>query len=138
MPHIDPAREQFDQFKSLPRNTKIMMLNLIRLNDKALYQDGREATGAQAYANYGKHSSPIFSKVGGTVIWRGEPESILIGPKNERWDIAFIAQYPNADSFLAMVTDPDYRAILFHRQAAVEDSRLIRLKETASKSDSFY
>jgi hypothetical protein len=45
----------------------------------------------------------------------------------ERWDLAFIAGYPNAGAFLAMVTDPAYRQHVKHRQAAVDDSRLIRL-----------
>ena len=135
--NIDPSREQFEYFKSLPRDTKIMMLNLIRLNEQANYEDGTEASGAQAYKNYGEHSQPIFEKVGGTIIWRGRPEAVLIGPQSEQWHVAFIAQYPNAGSFLAMVTDPDYQAIVFHRQAAVSDSRLIRLGEGASQADGF-
>ena len=52
--NIDPTNDQFEQFKNLPRDTPIMMLNLIELNDSAQYQDGRAATGAQAYRNYGK------------------------------------------------------------------------------------
>ena len=136
MQHIDPRREQFDYFKSLPRDTKIMMLNLIKLNQKASYTD-REATGAQAYADYGKYSAPIFKRVGGKIIWRGKPESVLIGPQEEFWDIAFIAQYPNSSSFLEMVSDPEYQAIVFHRQAAVKDSRLIRMGDSESSSDTF-
>jgi hypothetical protein len=61
---------------------------------------------------------------------------MLIGPGDEHWDIAFIASYPNAAAFLAMVTNPDYQAIVFHRQAAVQDSRLIGLGE-ASDGTSF-
>ena len=137
MATIDPTRDQFEYFKSLPRDTKIMMLNLIRLNEQANYDDGREATGSQAYKTYGEHSQPIFDKVGGSIIWRGEPEAMLIGPNTEHWDVAFIAQYDNAGSFLAMVTDPAYQAIVFHRQAAVKDSRLIRLGEASSEADGF-
>ncbi len=131
---IDPNKEQFEYFKSLPRDTPIMMLNLIRLNDVASYKDGRNATGAEAYKNYGKESGPIFSGVGGEIIWRGQPESVLIGPQEEHWDIAFIARYPNSGAFLAMVSNPEYQAIVFHRQAAVYDSRLIRLGEASSGS----
>ncbi len=127
--NIDPSREQFEQFKQLPRNTPIMMLNLIRLREKADYKDGRTASGREAYASYGSGSGAIFRGVGGEIIWRGKPESILIGPVNEHWDIAFIARYPDASAFLAMVTNPDYQAIVFHRQAAVADSRLIRMGE---------
>ena len=46
---------------------------------------------------------------------------------DERWDLAFIAEYPSAAAFLAMVTDPEYREHVKHRTAGVEDSRLIRL-----------
>lgn len=127
--HVDPEREQFEQFKSLPRDVPIMMLNLIRLKARASYPDGRDATGAQAYAAYGEASGPIFQRLGGTIMWRGRPEVMLIGPPDERWDIAFIARYPNAGAFMAMVTDDAYREAVKHRQAAVEDSRLIRLAE---------
>jgi uncharacterized protein (DUF1330 family) len=127
--NIDPSRVQFEQFKNLPRDTPIMMLNLIELNDRANYQDGRDATGADAYNNYGKESQHIFSAVGGEIIWRGQPQSIVIGPADEHWHVAFIARYPNAGAFLSMVTNPDYQAIVFHRQAAVKDSRLIRMGE---------
>lgn len=131
--NIDPSREQFDDFKNLPRDTPIMMLNMIRLRDQANYQDGRIATGAEACSNYGKESGPIFKRVGGSIFWRGKPETTLIGPRTEYWDMIFIAQYPNASAFLEMVTNQDYQAIVYHRQAAVEDSRLIRLgSETAS------
>ena len=39
--YIDPERDQFDAFKALPRNQPLMMLNLVRLRDKAAYDDGR-------------------------------------------------------------------------------------------------
>ena len=50
----------------------------------------------------------------------------LIGPAEEHWDAMFIAHYPTAGAFLAMVTDPEYQRAVIHRQAAVSDSRLIR------------
>ena len=127
--NIDPSRAQFDVFKSLPRDTPIHMPNLVRLRSDAAYADGRQATGAAAYAAYGRESGPIFRRVGGTIVWRGEPEAMLIGPEEERWHIAFIARYPTGGAFLEMVTDPAYQAVVHHRQAAVEDSRLIRMGE---------
>jgi uncharacterized protein (DUF1330 family) len=54
---------------------------------------------------------------------------MLIGPKDKHWDLAFIARYPTAGAFLEMVTDPQYREAVKHRQAAVLDSRLIRTTE---------
>ncbi len=126
---IDPTRKQFDAFKEWPRDEPVMMLNLVRLRDQAAYADGRAASGREAYAAYGRESQPVFSRVGGRIVWRGEPRCVLIGPKDEHWDLAFMAHYPSAHAFLAMVTDPLYQSIVYHRQAAVADSRLIRLAE---------
>lgn len=127
MSHIDPSREHFQIFKDLDRTTPIQMLNLIKLRDKAAYPDGRDLTGAEAYANYGRFSGPVFQRVGGSILWRGRPECMLIGPAEEMWDIAFIAAYPHAGAFLDMVTDKTYQTeAVPHRQAAVRDSRLIR------------
>ena len=132
--NVDPTRQQFDTFKSLPRDTPIMMLNLIRLHDEAQYSDGRNASGVQAYKRYGEESGPIFKRVGGEIIWRGKPECMVIGPMEEMWDVAFIARYPNADAFLAMITDAHYKQVVAHRQAAVLDSRLIRLGDSVEGS----
>jgi uncharacterized protein (DUF1330 family) len=130
MPFIDPNRTQFEAFKSLPRDEPLNMLNLIKLRDQAAYEDGRSATGAEAYAAYGRESGPIFKRVGGTILWRGNPQVMLIGPERtsgvEAWDIAFVAHYPTAGAFLEMVTDPQYQIAVKHRQAAVADSRLLR------------
>ncbi|MBL8781898.1 MAG: DUF1330 domain-containing protein [Alphaproteobacteria bacterium] len=107
------------------------MLNLVRYRDRALYPQGhshagRNLTGAQAYAEYGRTSEPIFARVGGRTIWRGKMEAMLTGPASEQWDAAFIARYPNAGAFLAMITDPEYKLAVVHRQAAVLTSRLVR------------
>jgi uncharacterized protein (DUF1330 family) len=64
--------------------------------------------------------------MGGEILWRGHQECMLIGPGDKHWDIAFVARYPSAGAFLAMVTDPEYQAMVIHRQVAVLDSRLIR------------
>ncbi len=130
--YIDPQRDRFDAFKALPRDTPIMMLNLLCFREKAAYEDGREATGAEAYAAYGRESGPIFRRVGGEIVWRGRPELMLIGPAEQHWDMIFVARYPSAAAFLEMVTDPDYRIAVRHRQAAVLDSRLIRTAEVGA------
>jgi uncharacterized protein (DUF1330 family) len=129
MNHVNPTREAFDAFKALPRDTPILMLNLIRLKETAVYDNGDTCSGAEAYRRYGELSGPIFRRLGGEIIWRGHQECMLTGPADKHWDVGFVARYPTAGAFLAMVTDPDYQAIVHHRSAAVEDSRLIRFGE---------
>jgi len=108
----------------------IQMLNLVRFRERAQYADGREATGAEAYREYAKASAEVFARVGGRQQWIGRFEQTVIGPESERWDAVFIAEYPSAAAFLAMLRDPVYREAVKHRQAAVETSRLIRLAPT--------
>jgi uncharacterized protein (DUF1330 family) len=125
--YVDPTKEAFAVFRENDRPGPIQMLNLVRLRARAAYPDGREATGAQAYAAYGRETEPIFTRLGGAIVWRGRFESMVIGPADERWDHCFIAQYPGVAAFVEMLRDPAYREAVKHRQAAVEDSRLIRL-----------
>ena len=124
--HIDPSKETFARFRDDDRPGPIQMLNLVRLRDRAAYPDGREASGAEAYAAYGRESAPVFTRLGGKVIWQGRFELMLIGPAEERWDHCFIAEYPGVAAFVEMIRDPVYREAVKHRQAAVADSRLIR------------
>ncbi len=133
---IDPLRSQFDAFKALPRDQPIHMLNLVRLKAVADYPEGhpnhgKGMSGLDAYRAYGRETAALFTSLGGRQVWVGRPEAMVTGPIDERWDIAFIAEYPDAGAFLAMVTHAQYREWVKHRQAAVEDSRLIRMAPVA-------
>ncbi|MBN8292379.1 DUF1330 domain-containing protein [Rhodobacter sp. NTK016B] len=133
--HINPDRTRFARFKDLPRDAPVEMLNLVRLRDRAVYEDGEDApgtftgtlTGAEAYAAYGRESGPIFRALGGRILWSGAPQLMLIGPEDEAWDIAFIAAYPSGQAFIDMIRNADYQRAARHRTAAVVDSRLIRM-----------
>jgi uncharacterized protein (DUF1330 family) len=125
--YIDPTREQFGAFRAIEREGPVAMLNLVRFRDRAVYPDGHDATGAEAYQAYAAASAPVFARVGGVQRWIGRFELTLIGPAHERWDAVFIAEYPSSAAFVTMLRDPVYREAVLHRQAAVETSRLIRL-----------
>jgi uncharacterized protein (DUF1330 family) len=132
--HIDPTKESFAAFRANDRPGPIHMLNLVRFRDRAAYPDGRAATGAEAYAAYGRESHPVFSRLGGRIVWRGNFELMLIGPGEERWDECFIAEYPSVAAFVEMIRDPLYREAVKHRQAAVLESRLVRMAPAAAGS----
>ncbi len=126
--YIDPTKESFAQFREMERPGPVHMLNLLKFRDTAAYDDGTVATGVEAYQSYARESGPIFERLGGRQVWAGKPELMLIGPQEKIWDLAFIAEYPSKDAFVAMLRDPDYRKAVRHRQAAVADSRLIRMQ----------
>lgn len=134
---VDPTRPQFEAFKALDRDHPIEMLNLVRFRETATYPEGhalhgQDISGAEAYATYGRETGPIFAGLGGTIAWRGSFETTLMGPTNEHWDEIFVARYPNAHAFLAMISDPAYQKAVVYRQAAVQTSRLIRTKPSSS------
>ncbi len=109
----------------------INMINLIRFRAKAEYPAGHECagqnlTGEEAYQRYGAGTMQFLNKLGARIVWAGAPNLVLIGPSDERWDMAFIVEYPSVAVMLSMIGDPDYQKIAVHRTAAVEDSRLIR------------
>ena len=103
MGHIDPTKEVFAQFRANDRPGPIHMLNLVRLRAEAAYPDGRKASGAEAYAAYGRESGPVFERLGGRIVWQGRFELMLIGPQEERWDHCFIAEYPSVAAFAEMM-----------------------------------
>lgn len=135
--YIDPSPANFQAFKDLPRDRPINMLNLLLYRDLAEYPAGHEHagkgwSGRRAYEEYGRTSGPIFRKLGGTIIWRGAFETVVTGPSGERWHDGFIAQYPDAAAFFAMIKDPDYQKAVVNRTAALVDSRLVRFAPGAA------
>src|SRR5258708_17948644 len=131
--YVDPTKDAFAAFRADDRSSPIHMLNLVKLRPRAAYPDGREGTGAEAYAAYGRDSEPVFSRLGGSIVWRGQFEQMLIGPIEERWDLCFIAQYPSVAAFVAMIRDPVYREAVKHRQAAGEGFPVIRPPPRAAR-----
>ena len=131
--YIDPSPANFAKFKALPRDEPIHMLNLLLYRDEAAYPEGHDHagkgwSGRRAYQEYGKTSGPIFREVGGEIVWRGVFQTMVMGPDDREWHDGFVAQYPNADAFFAMITNPEYQKAVVNRTAAVLDSRLVRFK----------
>lgn len=124
--HTSFTREVFDAFVANDRPGAVHMLNLIRFRDEVTLADGSRVTGREAYDRYSEISAPVLARLGGRIVWRGDFEQTLVGPADERWDAAFVAEYPSPDAFVRMMRDPVYREAMKHRQAAVADSRLLR------------
>lgn len=115
-------------FRADVRPGPIHMLNLIRLRERAGYPDGRVATGVEAYAEYSRISAAPARALGMSIAWRGGFELMMVGPEAERWDLCFVAEYPDVEAFISLMRHPEYREAMIHRQAGVADSRLVRLE----------
>ena len=129
--YVGPSRKQLDVFKSFDWDYSIEMLNLVKFRENATYPIHYELTemdlrGVDAYERYNAATIPIAMRLRAETVWWGSFESVLIGPKSETWHIAFVVKHPSTCGFLEIMTDPDYRRAIIHRQPAVANFRLIR------------
>lgn len=129
MASIEPTPEDLQQFLAATgEETTLVMINLLRYREQAEYPEGSDSepcTGREAYQCYGDAVLPLLAKVGGRPIWAGAVASALISPEGETWDDAILVEYPTRNAFIEMTTSAEYQAIVCHRTAALEDSRLI-------------
>jgi uncharacterized protein (DUF1330 family) len=125
---IEPTPEQVQQLVQSTDGGPVLMLNLLRFKEQA---DGIDegVTGAEAYARYGAAVEPFLEGVGGRVRLAVAPQQSVIGPPRTEWDLVVLAEYPSRAKFLEMATNPEYLKIHAHREAALQDSRLIACSE---------
>lgn len=131
--HVTPeAGKAFYQQKI---EGKITMLNLLRFREIADYTGYENlayddsVTGKFAYHCYMQAVAPLLKKAGGEVLFYGKGSPFLIGPEEEKWDAILLVRHKSAAAFLAFAQDEDYQKIKGHRQAALEDSRLLPIEE---------
>lgn len=135
--HIEPTQDQVRALRERGVEGPVEMLNLLRFREVADYRRSPElepdepVSGAEAYAEYSRHTMARLDAAGAEVVWMGRGTGPLIGPAaDERWDLALLVRYPSVDAFLSMTSDSGYLATVGHRTAALEDSRLFPLEPT--------
>ena len=74
---------------------------------------------------------PHLEKSGVKLLFFGRGGSFLVGPEGERWDAAMLVQQSSSAAFMEFASNVEYLAGIGHRTAALEDSRLLPLEETA-------
>ena len=119
---IKPTSDQMVQILKYPKNTPLVMVNIIKFKDKT--GNGNE-TGKEAYAKYFNNVQPFAAKAGLRLIWKGKVASTLIGDSTDEPHVIFLAEYPSVDHFLAMITNPEYQKVAQSRTIALEFGGLI-------------
>ena len=113
--------------EQLPDGQPMAIINLLLFKEWAEYPPGtveEKLSGQKAYERYSELSIPFVNEVGGVPMWRGMVGANLIGPEDEQWDEVLIMQYPSRSAFQRMIANSAYQKIVYHRTAAVRDSRL--------------
>lgn len=88
--------------------TPVVMLNLL-----AFKPDG----GRERYEEYGAAVAPLLEKVGGKVIFLGEPAPPLFG--EDSWEVVILVEYPTRQAFLDMTVSTEYQEIAHLRTEAL-------------------
>ena len=65
-------------------------------------------------------------------MFSGAGGAFLVGPSDERWDRVLLVRHASREAFLQFASDEAYLAGVGHRTAALDDSRLLPITETAS------
>lgn len=123
-PVIDPTPEQFRALVESEDDSPIAMVNLIRFKERATGID-EGMTGAEAYATYGQNIAPYLLAAGGEVLVATNSVESVVGPSEPEWDMVLIVRYPSRKAFVGMISDPGYQKEHEHREAGVEEARLI-------------
>ncbi len=128
MPNIKPTREQIARLVQSEHDGPVVMLNLLRFADRAAGDAG--TSGADSYETYGDQMREIMAERGIKLLWRGRPDSVLIGDDDgDAWDLVLLVEYPSRKAFIEMATSEEYEKVGEHRTAALLDSRLIACTE---------
>jgi uncharacterized protein (DUF1330 family) len=114
---ITPNAEQFRELATTSDDGPVVMLNLLKFKARA---DSGEASGEEAYRSYGDTAVAMIEERGGSVIWAGRADQILIGDPAQDWDQVLLVQYPSRAAFLDMITQPSYQEAHAHRESGLE------------------
>ncbi|UPG93934.1 DUF1330 domain-containing protein [Luteibacter aegosomatissinici] len=133
--YLEPTQAAGRAFVGRGLTGNVVMLNLLRFRDIADYSEhpvlapASPISGAEAFDRYIEHTLPFLRESGGELLFVGTGGPLLIGPADERWDVAMLVKQRNVESFLAFADNAAYLVGLGHRTAALEDSRLLPLSE---------
>lgn len=131
---IDPTRDQVRALRDHGRDGPVVMLNLLKFREQAVYPAEMAAPampGRAAYARYAAAlTSPAVTAISqAEVLFEGPCERLFIGMAGTAetdWDAVLLVRYPSRAHFLAMMADPGYRAALVHRYAGLARTVLIQ------------
>ncbi len=130
---LAPNPEQMAGFAEPGANGPIYMLNLLKFRPKAEYADGRpsDLTGRQAYGLYAQGVGRLIAELGGSLVFSGQIDRLVIGEVEDLWDVAAIVMYPSRAAMLKMMQSDEMRRIGEHRHAGLAGQLNIECRDGA-------
>ena len=132
-----PTPEQFQTLFETAPPGPLIMLNLLKFKEKAVYADGRETdmSGLEAYALYGSFMKKRLEAGGGRFIFSANTHLLVIGDGDLAWDAIGIVVYASLENFKEIVFSPEYQEMSLHREAGLEHQLLINCVDPANLTD---
>ena len=105
----------------------VVMVNLLKFRERAVYSDGRpdDSSGAEAYMRYADRMRAIVESAGGRLLFSGDVKGLIVGVAEELWDVVGLVEYPSVAEFRRITTSPEVQAIGVHREAGLAGQLLI-------------
>ncbi len=79
-------------------------------------------------------SLPHLEKAVSRILFYGSSSHCLIGSETEQRHAVLLVEHQSAESFISCTQNKDYLQNLGHRTAALEDARLLPIKELKKRS----
>lgn len=133
--YLNATQESGKRFVTRQIQGPVVMLNLLKFRGIADYSAAphlapeKSISGEAAYQLYIEHTLPFLEEAGSEVLFNGKGGHFLIGPEGEQWDAVLLVKHASVARFLEFAQHKEYLAIAGHRSAALEDSRLLPIKE---------
>jgi uncharacterized protein (DUF1330 family) len=128
MTAIDPTEQQLEKLTSGNKEGPFHFVNLLRFKDVADYPSdhemaGNKISGKEAYDIYGSVAFKHVTKRGGRLITLNAVQQQLVGDSTQ-WHRIATMEYQNADAFVEMISDPEYKAAVVHRNTGLESTEI--------------
>ena len=126
--HIDPSDEQISAMVTSSVETPIVMVNLNRYRDRAVYDSpgpDDDVSGRAAYLRYGAVALRAMGEVGAQILFGVPTEAVFVGCDHDAYDEVLAVWYPSRAAFVKMTDIDWYRDALVHRTAALEHASIL-------------
>ncbi|HEX4126996.1 MAG TPA: DUF1330 domain-containing protein [Acidimicrobiales bacterium] len=126
---INPDEQQLLALLTSDEGGPLQFVNLLSYRPEARYPEDHELAGAglrgaEAYGRYGAVALEQVVRRGGQLTLYNDVLQVLIGQSGP-WDQIAVMQYPEVDTFVDMIRDPEYQAGLVHRDAGLAATAIL-------------
>ena len=135
---MTPSRAQISELLASADPGPVVMVNLLRFRERAVYADGRETSlsGLEAFMIYSGLMKTIVEGFGGRFLVSALLDRLVIGSGEMGWHRIGLVEYPSRAVFAQVATSPAVHEAAVHRSAGLEGQLLIASTLQADHRDS--